>query len=61
MKYLEGNIFVNFYIFGAAGIMAVILGGYLYSRYGLRRSYALSFVMCIIGCIGMLVVQLDLI
>jgi len=27
MKYLEGNIFVNFYIFGAAGIIAVFIGG----------------------------------
>lgn len=61
MKYLEGNIFVNFYIFGAAGIVAVILGGYMYTRYGLRNSYALSFIMSIVGCIGMLVIQLDLI
>ena len=30
MKSLEGNIFVNFYIFGAAGIAAVFLGGILY-------------------------------
>lgn len=61
MKYLEGNIFVNFYIFGAAGIAAVILGGYIYNCYGLRNSFAMSFFMCIIGCIGMLVIQLDLI
>jgi len=39
MKYLEGNIFTNFYIFGAAGIAAVFIGGYLYSFYGLKRSY----------------------
>jgi len=56
MKYLEGNIFVNFYIFGAAGIVAVVLGGYVYNSYGLRNSFAMAFVMCIIGCIGMLVV-----
>ena len=56
MKYLEGNIFVNFYIFGAAGIAAVILGGYIYNYYGLRNSYTMSFIMCIIGCTGMLVV-----
>ena len=29
MKYLEGNIFVNFYIFGIAGIIAVVTGGIL--------------------------------
>jgi hypothetical protein len=56
MKYLEGNIFVNFYIFGAAGIAAVLLGGYIYNYYGLRNSYTMSFIMCIIGCTGMLVV-----
>ena len=56
MKYLEGNIFVNFYIFGAAGIIAVFLGGYIYSVYGLRRSYELSFGMSIIGCLGMLII-----
>lgn len=61
MKYLEGNIFVNFYIFGAAGIAAVLLGGYVYNSYGLKNSYVWSFSMCIIGCIGMLVIQLDLI
>ena len=56
MKYFEGNIFVNFYIFGAAGIVAVILGGVLYSKFGLKFTYLLSFNMCIIGCLGMLFV-----
>ena len=56
MKYLEGNIFVNFYIFGIAGIVAVILGSYLFDRFGLRFTYFLSFNMSIIGCVGMLVV-----
>jgi MFS family permease len=57
MKYLEGNIFVNFYIFGAAGIIAVFIGGVVYSRFGLRYSYVLSYVMSIIGAVGMLVIQ----
>jgi MFS family permease len=60
MKYLEGNIFINFYIFGAAGIAAVFIGGYLYTTFGLRRSFLISFIMCIIGCIGMLVIQLKI-
>ena len=60
MKYLEGNIFTNFYIFGAAGIAAVFIGGYLYSSYGLRYSFFISFIMCIIGCIGMLVIQMKI-
>ena len=57
MKYLEGNIFVNFYIFGAAGIIAVFMGGYIYSWYGLRWSYIFSFVLSIIGSVGMIVIQ----
>ena len=57
MKYLEGNIFINFYIFGAAGIVAVFLSGGAFTRFGLKQSYLISFVMCIGGCIGMLIVQ----
>lgn len=60
MKYLEGNIFLNFYIFGAAGIIAVLIGGILYSKFDLKFTYILSFNMCIIGCIGLLAVQLNL-
>lgn len=57
MKYLEGNIFVNFYIFGVAGIIAVFIGGMVYSKFGLRYSYILSFVMSIIGSVGMIIIQ----
>lgn len=57
MKYLEGNIFVNFYIFGAAGLIAVFIGGVVYSRFGLRYSYVLSYVLSIIGSVGMIVIQ----
>jgi len=56
MKYFEGNIFLNFYIFGAAGIIAVVIGGILYSNFDLKFTYILSFNMCIIGCLGMLAV-----
>ena len=56
MKYLEGNIFINFYIFGAAGILAVIIGGGVYSTYGLKFSFLISFSMSIIGSIGMLLI-----
>jgi len=31
MKYLEGNIFTNFYVFGVAGLLSVVAGGYLYT------------------------------
>jgi len=61
MKYLEGNIFINFYIFGVAGILAVFIGGLLYSTYGVRLSFFLSFGMSIFGCLGMLITQMKLI
>lgn len=57
MKYLEGNIFVNFYIFGAAGIAAVFLGGIFYSKLGLKLNYIISFGMSIFGEFGMLIIQ----
>lgn len=56
MKYLEGNIFVNFYIFGAAGITAVIVCGLLFQRFGLKNSLYISHFMTIMGCIALLVV-----
>lgn len=61
MKYLEGNIFINFYMFGLAGFIAVLIGGVVFSSYGLRFTYVVSFNMCIFGCIGMLVIQMKLI
>lgn len=54
MKYLEGNIFVNFYIFGIAGIIAVITGGFLLNLLGLKKTYIISNVLAIIGAIGMI-------
>jgi hypothetical protein len=57
MKYLEGNIFVNFYIFGAAGIAAVVICGLTFNKFGLKKSLFISHIMCIIGCLGVLVVQ----
>jgi hypothetical protein len=57
MKYLEGNIFVNFYIFGAAGLLAVFMSSIVYSKFGLRSSYMLSYTMSIIGSAGMIIIQ----
>jgi len=57
MKYLEGNIFINFYIFGLAGIISVIVGGIILKIYGLKITYYISFIMGSIGCIGMIIIQ----
>lgn len=56
MKYLEGNIFVNFYMFGAAGVLAVLLCSYLYNKMGLRNTYILSYYMSILGALGIIMV-----
>jgi len=56
MKYLEGNIFINFYIFGAAGLLAVLLSGWIYKKWGLKISYYSAFLMSILGCVGMFLI-----
>lgn len=57
MKYLEGNIFTNFYVFGIAGLLSVVAGGYLYTAKGLKFTYYTAHVLCVIGCGGMLMIQ----
>jgi hypothetical protein len=57
MKYLEGNIFTNFYVFGIAGLLSVVAGGYLYAAKGLKFTYYAAHVLCLIGCGGMLMIQ----
>lgn len=56
MKYLEGNIFVNFYIFGIAGIIAVLAGGILLSRSGLKTTYYISNIFAIIGSAAIIII-----
>lgn len=57
MKYLEGNIFINFYMFGAAGVLAVLTGSYLYKTLGTKNTYILSYYMSIIGVCCLICVQ----
>lgn len=56
MKYLEGNIFINFYMFGAAGVLAVILGSFFYENIGLKSTYIVSFYMSLIGALSILMI-----
>jgi len=60
MKYLEGNIFINFYMFGAAGVVAVISCSYLLSNIGFKKTYIYSFYMSIIGALGIVIIELNL-
>lgn len=56
-KYFEGSIFTNNYIEGVAGIMASQIGGVLYARYGMKRSFIFSFGMSLCG--GVLIYLLE--
>lgn len=56
MKYLEGNIFTNFYVFGIAGMLSVVAGGYMYTAKGLKFTYYTAHILCLIGCGGMLMI-----
>ena len=51
-KYFEGSIFTNNYIEGAAGILASQMGGSLYARYGMKRSFIFSFGLSLLGGMG---------
>lgn len=59
MKYLEGNIFVNFYMFGAAGVLAVLICSFLLGRIGVKSTYILSYYMSIFGALGILMIQMN--
>ena len=56
MKYLQGNIFVNFYMFGAAGVLAVLICSILLSKMGVKNTYILSYYMSIVGASAIMIV-----
>ena len=59
MKYLQGNIFVNFYMFGAAGVLAVLLCSILLKKIGVKNTYILSYYMSIVGASAVMLVQMN--
>ena len=58
-KYLEGNIFLNYYFEGVAGILGAIFGLPLYWVARSQIAYAISFVIAITGSIMILLLELD--
>ena len=48
-KYLEGSIFTNNYYEGIAGGFSTIFGAKLYSTFGMRTSFILSFSLALVG------------
>lgn len=59
MKYLQGNIFVNFYMFGAAGVLAVVLCSILLNKLGIKNTYIMSYYMSIVGAVAVMLVQMN--
>ena len=48
-KYLEGSIFTNNYYEGIAGGFSTVFGAKLYSTFGMRTSFILSFSLALVG------------
>jgi len=48
-KYLEGTIFVNFYLEGTASLLANFMASLIYSSFGVRRSFMTSMGITIVG------------
>ena len=51
-KYLTGTIFVNYYLDGVAGIIAALFGQIIYGYLKTRWSYVFSFILTLLGAIG---------
>jgi hypothetical protein len=47
-KYLEGNIFLNFYLEGFAGIIGTLIAQPIYSCFGIKWSFVTSFFVSIL-------------
>lgn len=48
-KYLEGSIYTNNYIEGLAGGLACLIAAQLYSKYGMKISFMISFGLSLTG------------
>lgn len=49
LKYLPGNIYNNSLASGFTDLVAVICGGWLYSRFGIKKSFTFLFSLSVIG------------
>lgn len=56
-KYLEGTIFMNHYIEGAAGLLAILAGAQIYYKLGKKRAFLLAFGLAFTG--GLLILLLE--
>ena len=55
LKYIKGDIFVNTFVSATSELPAIILGGILYQKVGLRFTLCLCFSIAIAGSICLLI------
>lgn len=56
LKYLPGDIYVNTLASGGTDMIAVVCGGALYSRFGIKKTFTFLFSMSVTG--GLLIIFL---
>lgn len=56
-KYLTGSIFINYYLDGFAGIIAVLFGQAIFGCLKAKWSYVLSFIITLLGSLGILLFE----
>jgi len=56
LKYLKGNIFTNSYYVQFADLLACIFGGIIYSRFGMKITFAISFLFAFIGSLSIFLI-----
>lgn len=54
MKYIKGNVLVNMMVSALSELPAVILGGLLYQKIGIKITLVCCFTMAIIGSVSLL-------
>ena len=56
-KYLSGTIFINYYLDGVAGVLAVIFGQILFNWLKTKWSYVFSYTTTLLGSIGIFIFE----
>jgi len=58
-KYLPGTIFLNYYLEGATGAIGYLIAAPLYKYLKIRISFIISFVLTLLGSIGILLFETE--
>ena len=60
-KYLSGTIYINYYYDGLSGIIGFFIGKFLYSNCRLKISFIVSYIISIIGGLGIFLFEAEII